>query len=299
MTAIVAETLDLSRLPPPQLLPVDFEADRLARMARLVGLFEEAGFVFDVARLDANPGAILQRLDNYRETLVKAGVNDAVLSVLIAFAIGPSLDHLAAFYGLRRHVVVQASGSSPAEMETDADFRRRILFAVESFAAAGPAGAYISHALDADARVLNADVWSPAPGEVAVAVQAREGDGLAGSALVSVVRAYLSRPDIKPLTDVLTVRSVTNHGFIASIDAYVFPGPDPITIRMAIEQSVLAACRMRRTPSREMPRSALIAAAHLPAVDKVILLSPAIDIAMGRGEVPVLTSLDVRVHTYA
>ena len=48
-----------------------------------------------------------------------------------------------------------------------------------------------------------------------------------------------------------------------------------------------------------MPRSAIIGAAQLDAVDKIILQAPAYDIARGYGEVAFLAGLDVRVHVYA
>src|SRR5690606_24987794 len=117
------------------------------------------------------PGIILQQADAYRELLAYAAINDAVRSVMIAFAVGADLDHMAAYYGVTRRIITPAAGSTAAVLESDAEFRRRALFAPEAMAAAGPHGAYVLHALTADPRVLNVDVWSPDPGKVTVAVQ--------------------------------------------------------------------------------------------------------------------------------
>lgn len=297
MTKFSASTLDLSRFPAPLAIrDFDYEAIVRERLIRLVDLFNGIGIDFDVEMLESDPSVIHTQGDAFREMLALARVNDAVRSVMIAFAGGADLEHLAAFYAVARRIITPATGGSPAILESDTELRRRVLLAPEAFATAGPAGAYAFHALSADPRVLNVDVWSPAAGEVTVAVQSREGNGLASSDLVEAVRARLARSDIKPLTDVLAVRSVTNHPFDVSLDAYVLPGPDPVAVKTAIEAAVSTMVASRRTPSRDMPRSAVTGAAQIAVVDKVTLISPAVDIAMGYGEVPVLAGLDVRVH---
>jgi phage-related baseplate assembly protein len=300
MSRFSATTLDLSRFPPPLAIRgVDYDGIIAARRARLVELMTLAGIPFDIERLDANPGMVLQQADGTWEMLTFTAINDTVRSIMVAFATGADLDHLALFYGVKRRIITPASGSTPAVLESDNEFRRRVLLAPESFAAAGPIGAYVFHALTADSRVLNVDVWSPAAGEVTIAVQSREGDGTASDELLASVRAYITRDSIKPLTDVVSIRSVTNHPFSILLDAYVQPGPDPVAVRTYIEQTILEMVADRRTPSRDMPRSAIIGAAQRAVVDNVTLVSPVTDIARGYGEVAVLEGLEVRVSEYA
>lgn len=309
MSRFSAVTLDLSRFPAPLAIrDIDYEGIVAERLDRLKALMEAAGIPFNVGNLKSDPAVIHQEDDAYRELLAYAAINDAVKAGLIAFATGADLDHLGltAALGLPsgqrdsmlRRVIVPATVNAPAVMESDAEYRRRLLLAPEAYATAGTAGSYIFHALWADARVLNADVWTPAPGEVTVAIQSREGDGTAPDDLVETVRSHLTRKDIKPLTDVVTVRSVENVGFAVSLDAYILPGPDPLAVEAAIRQSVLKMTASRRTPARDMPRSAIVGAAQLDVVDKVTLVAPSADIARGYGEVPVMTSLDVRVHNH-
>ncbi len=309
MTRFSAITLDLSRFPPPLALrDVDYEAFLADRLARLQTLMQAGGIDFDVTGLETDPAVILQETDAYRELLAYAAINDAVKAGLIAFATGADLDHLGLTSALGlpsgqrdsmlRRIIVPATVNAPAVMEGDAEYRRRLLLAPEAYATAGTAGSYIFHALWADARVLNADVWTPAPGEVTVAIQSREGDGAAPDDLVEAVRSHLTRKDIKPLTDVVTVRSVENVGFVVSLDAYILPGPDPLAVEAAIRQSVLKMTASRRTPARDMPRSAIVGAAQLDIVDKITLATPVADIARGYSEVPVMTNLDVRVHNH-
>lgn len=295
-TRFSADTLDLSRFPAPLAIKgIDYEVIMAERKTRLVELFEAIGIEFDVASLETDPAIIHAQDDAYRELLAYARVNDAVRAVMVAFATGSDLEHLAARFGVVRRVITAASGSTPAVMENDAELRRRTLLAPEAFAAAGPVGAYAFHALTSDARVLNVDVWSPAPGKVSVAVQARQGASTAPSEVVEAVRAYLSRPDIKPLTDEVAVRSVYTVPYSIDLIAYVQPGPDRVAVKAAIETSLASMAAARRVPARDVPKSAIIAAATVGPVDRVSLISPASDLVIGNGDLAICTSINVQV----
>ena len=299
MSRFASSTLDLSRFPPPLAIRgVDYEAILAARLASLQSRFDAAGLDIDALGLESEPAVIIEQSDAYRELLALSAVNDAVRDTMIAFAAGADLDHLAAFFGVMRRVITEATNSEPAVMETDAELRRRTLLAPEAFSSAGAPGGYVFHALGADPRVLNVDVWSPMPGHVNVAVQSREGDGAAPADLVEAVRAHLSREDIKPLTDILSVRSVVNVPYDVAGVGYVLPGPDALAVRDQAVEAIKAMAAQRRTPSRDLPRSAVIDAASVGAMDKVIISSPASDIARAYGEVAVLNSIDFEVVSY-
>lgn len=283
-----AISLDLSRLDPPAAIrSLDYETILAERLARLKELFTAAGIDYDATSLESDPVAKLQETDAYRELIAKAAINDAVRSVMLAFATGADLDHLGAHYGTAR-----------LQGEADADFRRRVLMAPEAFSAAGTVGAYTYHALSASADVRHVDVWSPAPGFVTVAVQSRIGNGRASDALVETVRAYLSREDIKPLTDVLSVRSAELIDFSIDLTAYVIHGPAPDAVKSQIVDSINAMVSSRKTPARDIPISAIVAAAQVGPVDKVVINSPTVDIATGHGEVGNLIALNVKVVEY-
>lgn len=298
-TRFSADTLDLSRFPAPLAIRgVSFETIQAERMARLPVLLTAFGIPFDAGSLEAEPVGILQQADAYREMLVLSAINDAVRSVMVAFAIGADLEHLGAFYGVTRRIIALATSIAPAVMESDEELRRRLLLAPEAFAAAGPHGAYVFHALSSDPRVLNADVWSDAPGVVNVAVQSRLGSGVPTTDLVEAVRAHLNRRDVKPLTDVVNVRPVVNVPYRIEVDGFVLPGPDREAVKAAMLDALTAMAASRRTPSRDVPRSAVFAAASVGPLDKAVVIEPATDIARGYGEVADLTGIIARVTTY-
>lgn len=306
MSRFSAITLDLSRFPAPLAIRgLDYEAVLAERRASLQAGFQAAGIDYDVGMLETDPAIILQEADAYREMLALAAINDAVKAGLVAFASGTDLDHLGLTGALNlprgmrdlmlRRELVPANGTTPAVMESDAEYRRRLLLSPEA-AAAGTEGGYEFHALSADTRVLNTNVWSPGPGEVNVAVQARAGAGVAGSDIVAAVRAHLHRRDVKPLTDVVSVRSVTVHNYAIAARVYVRPGPDPAAVRTLVLDSLAAMVASRRIPARDVPLSAIIAAAMTGPVDRVVVANPLADIVMDNGQLAVCTGIDVEVR---
>ena len=203
---------DLSRLPAPSALEaLDFEALVTARLATLKTRADARGFAYDVETLESDPLVVDQQTGAVHELTVRSRVNDAVRAVLLVTATSAQLDHIAAtYYGISRLVVAPAAGNQPAVMEADADFRARIALAVEAWSTAGPEGAYIFHALEADGNVLDVAVYSEEDGavyadstavlapEVLVVVLSRVGNGAPTEPLLAKVFADLSTRDRRP-----------------------------------------------------------------------------------------------------
>src|SRR3546814_4166353 len=140
--------VDLSRLPAPDIIEaLDFEtivADAVARMKSAMPDFIER---------DSDPATKLLQVFSYFAQLLRQRVNDAARAVMPAYATGADLDHIAALFGITRFTLTPADEvlGIPAVMESDADFRRRMVLAPEGYSVAGPEGAYIFHALSAHA----------------------------------------------------------------------------------------------------------------------------------------------------
>lgn len=87
--------IDLSRLPPPCLVEeldyqVIIESMRSELERRLPG--------WTAAALESDPANKILEVAAYREMLMRQRVNEAARGVMVAFATGADLDHLAAFY---------------------------------------------------------------------------------------------------------------------------------------------------------------------------------------------------------
>jgi phage-related baseplate assembly protein len=282
--------VDLSRLPAPDIIEaLDFEtiqADAVARMLELMPDFENR---------DSDPVTKLLQVISYIVQLIRQRINDAARAVMPAYAVGADLDNIAALFGITRLTITPADIvlGIPAVMESDADFRRRMVLAPEGYSVAGPEGAYIFHALSADGDVLDASATSPDPGEVLVSILSRTGSGAASPELIATIAAYVSDETRRPLTDFVTVQSaeIVNYAVVATLTT--FSGPDGGVVLAAAQASLDAYVESSHRLGRDITRSALFAALHVEGVQNVVLTSPAADIVISRTQAPFCTGTTV------
>lgn len=269
--------LDLSALPAPDIIAQPtFEARLAGKLAQLLLLAPEF-----TALVESDPAMKLLQADTYDELVLARAMNDAARGLLLAFAAGAQLDHLAALFGVTRLTVTPANPETgaPAVLETDTALRQRVQLAPHSFSVAGPELAYVFHARSADGDVADATAVSPSPGEVVVTVLSASGTGVPGEPVLDAVRAVLDGP-VRPLTDHVTVQAADPVDFAITAQLYVFAGPDQTLILTTAQESLAAYLAAARRLGRDIPRSALIAALHVGNVQRVELLAPADDIAV-------------------
>ncbi|MEI6418706.1 MAG: baseplate J/gp47 family protein [Sphingomonadales bacterium] len=285
----MAETftaVDLSRLPAPAVVEqLSFEAVLAAMLADL--RTRDPSFT---ATVESDPAYKILQVCAWREVMLRARVNDAAKSVMLAYAAGADLDQLAALFGVARQLISPANASTGAAavFESDADLRRRVTLAPEGYSVAGPTGAYIFHALSADPLVADAACESPSPGQVVVTVLSR--DGIASPALLAKVAAALSADTVRPLTDQVIVQPATLVDYEIDAAITTFPGPDASVVLAEANAQLDALIADTARLGRDITRSAIFAALHVPGVQRVDLASPAADIAVASDEVAVCTA---------
>jgi phage-related baseplate assembly protein len=258
--------VDLSRLPAPTVVePLDFEAILAARKARLAELFPP---IAEYLTLESEPAVKIQETGAYRELLHYARVNDAARAVMVAFAQGADLDHLAALIPVTR----MAS-------ETDERFRQRVVLAPEAYPGAGPAGGLTFHAMSAEARVKHVGLSRvPYRGEITVSILSNAGDGAAPADLLDAVRTRLNRDNVRLMTDIITVRSAAIRPYAIEARLKIGKGPDAALIKAQANTALAAYAASRHGIGVTVFTSALIAAAHVSGIEEVELVSPVADI---------------------
>lgn len=286
--------VDLSRLPAPAVIEeLSYEqiyAEMLARLQILVPTFD--------ATVESDPAVKVLQVAAYREMLLRGRVNDAARAVMPAYATGTDLDHLAALMGVVRLVIDPGNPEllTPPTLESDVDLRRRLVLAPEGYSVAGPAGAYIFHALSADAGVLDASATSPTPGTVIVTVLGREDPGVPDAALLAKVEAHVSDESRRPLTDHVIVQAAEIVNYQVQATITTFAGPDGGIVigeaRRRLDEYIAGSHRV----GRDITRSGIIAALHAEGVQNVTLTAPAADILISRTQAPFCTAVNV-VHT--
>ena len=269
-------TIDLTALPAPAVLEsLDFEDTYQAELQTFQTLMAADGQEW-AAPLESDPVAKLIELGAYRRLQNRGRVNDAAKALLLAYAQGTDLDHLAANVSLRR-LVVQAENLDvvppiPAVLEDDDALRERVQLVYEGLTTAGPRNSYILHARNASGLVADATAESPSPAVVVVTVLSLDGTGAASPELLATVAAQLNDDDVRPVADRVTVQSAQILPY--RIDAKVCMvgnGPE--------NEAILAECKARleawRNPRRrlgvEVARSAIDAQLHIAGVTRVEL----------------------------
>jgi phage-related baseplate assembly protein len=219
----------------------------------------------------------------YRESLVRAAINDVARQNLVAYARAPMLDYLGELVGVAR-----------LPGEDDERLRERIRLAPEHFSVAGPRLAYRFHAMSADASIIDVAVLSPQPGDVILYPLTTS--GLPSELIKGKVLLAAAADDARPLCDSVAVADPVDTAYEVSASINVFAWADAETTRTAALEAVRTFCATKAaTLGNDITRSALIAALHVSGVHSVVLRSPAADILVPENFWTHATRIDVAI----
>lgn len=264
-------TIDLAALPAPQVLEsLDIEA---TYEGLLVQFREYLGENW-TAPLESEPVVKLLELIAYLRVQDRARVNDAAKALLLAYAKGADLDHLAANVELGR-LVVQAEDLTavppvPEVLEEDDALRERVQLVYEGLTTAGPRNSYILHARNASGLVADATAESPSPAVVDLTVLSLDGNGSADAELLATVAAAVNDDDVRPVADRVNVRSAQILPY--QINAVVYlagNGPEGEAVLSEAKSRLEAWRNPRKRLGVEVSRSAIDAQLHVAGVKRV------------------------------
>ncbi|MGS0744188.1 baseplate assembly protein [Glaciimonas sp. GG7] len=268
--------IDLSRLPVPNMIEaLDFETILAAQLADLIARDPS----FD-GLLESDPAMKILQVTAYRELHIRQRVNEGARGVMLAYAMDSDLDHLGALMDVPRLQVTPADPDKgvDAVMESNADFRTRIQLAPHGFSVAGPEGAYIFHALGADARVLDASATSPSPGVVVVTILSREEYGIASPELIAIVASSLGADNVRPLTDYVQAQAAEIIRYQVVAKLHTFPGPDATVVILEAQKRLRHYVTETHRIGRGPTLSGIYAALHVDGVQRVKLIAPGADL---------------------
>lgn len=282
--------IDLSKLLPPDVVE-SFTVESIVE--EIIDEYVATNPEF-TANLASEPVVKLLELLAYREFLLRQRINDAARSVMLAYAGGTDLEHLAALFGVERKVVdpgdPDASPPVAPTYENDDSFRSRVQLALEGFSSAGPVGAYIYHGLAVD-LVKDVSVTSPNPGDVLVSVLSTQGDGTPDAALLDAVSSALNDEDIRPLTDNLTVAAPTIKTYAIEATITTLSGPDSAEVIAAAQEAAELYVNAQHRLGRDITLSGIYAALHQGGVYKVTLAQPSAEIVNTEHEAAYCSSI--------
>lgn len=165
----MSTTIDLTRVPAPSAIEaLDYETLLAAYKTRFQAFWADARAIddtlpdYDVSMLETDPAIIIGEAWSYIRLLDRQRVNDGIKALLGPLSTGTNLDNLVAGRNIERKVVVPATGSTPAVMQSDFQLLRDYLLSFDA-QASGSSGRYLFDAYQAwpemlDARVIGFDI---------------------------------------------------------------------------------------------------------------------------------------------
>jgi phage-related baseplate assembly protein len=154
-------TIDFSVIPAPQIIE---ELDYESILGEMIADLQARDQAYSEI-LESDPGVKILEVAAARELILRQRINDALQATLLRYAMGADMDNLAAFYGVTR-----------LQGESDDALRLRTIERIMGSSTAGGRAWYRAQALAADPRVKDANVSSPEPGRVAVAILSKEAE---------------------------------------------------------------------------------------------------------------------------
>ncbi len=294
--------IQLDKLPAPQLIDEKSADDIFAEMK--VALLDAKPDLEPYLNLESEPLTIALEQCAWREYVLRQRVNHAAKSVMLAFAGGTDLVHLAALFGITRAQVEfdheleyePTPATNPELFEDDKRLRRRVQLALEGFTNAGSVGAYTFHALSASGDVKDVSVKSPAPGQVEIYVLSRASDeGEADQALLEVVANGVNADDVRPLTDQVSVQSATIETYQIEAVLTLLRGADEQIVMSAAQTAISAYADTQHRLGHDITLSGIYAALHKEGVHSVNLISPVASIEIDDHQAAHCTNIDVSV----
>jgi phage-related baseplate assembly protein len=275
--------LDLSQLAPPALIEtVDYEAILADQKAWVQSTWDAYRVgrpdlpTLDTLMLETEPIVIILEAVAYRETLLRALVNDKARALLLAYSVGTDLDQLGALFDTPRRLIDPVNKI----YQSDAEYREEIQLAPEAFSVAGPEGSYVYFARRSHPSLSDAIAINPHSNRVDVVVLARDGNGVATSEAVTAAYNALSPKTTRPLTDDVHTMSSRPIDAAVRVLIQIGGGPAPETVRANATKALDNYRLLRRRIGMALRTDGLIGAARSGAagIEKVIVESPAADV---------------------
>ena len=299
-------TVDFSQLPEPNLIQeLDYESIFNERKEKFIALYPatEQNQWRTILNRESDPVVKVLQENAYLELLYRNKCNADARSLLLAYAEGSDLDHLALTeYGLIRLIVTPADNSvvppSPAIYESDERLRERCLLSFDGMNTAGSANAYRYFTLSADGRVDGIKVRSDEANPYLLDIVITQVDSINGEAsaeLVTAVQKVLDPDHVRPVCDRPTVKSSSATNYQIEAQLYVGKNAEDALLLEAANIRLDKYIKNAQKNGESIYRSAIFAALHVDGIQRVVITSPANDLVMDSYHHPFCTAKTIAI----
>lgn len=275
----------LRDLPPPQIIEsLDYEVILAERRAFVESAFAAAGFDYTVGALETDPVMIVVQGEAYRETLVRARINDGGRANLVRYSTGADLDHLAGWYDVTRLVD-----------ETDERLRERLALAIAGRSPGGTEERYKAIAMGVSLQVDEVAIYQVDGGpQIELAVLAIDNGGTPDQALLDAVEAKVTAKDVLLVNDTIIVVSAIKTTVDVTAQIWLLPGASDAIITES-EARLRAAWAVSGQIGFDLNPSWISAVLFVDGVSRVVLTAPAAPVIAKPNEAIALETVTIQM----
>ncbi|MFC6053879.1 phage baseplate protein [Acinetobacter sp. Ac_877] len=298
--------VDFSQLPPPSLVTeLSYEAIFNQRKEKFIALHEidKQAEIRSLLQRESEPVTKLLQENAYLEMLYQAKCNADARSLLLAYAEGADLDHLALTeYGLTRLLVTPEDNSVippiKAVYESDERLKERCILSFDGMNTAGSSNAYRYFTLSADGRVdgirVKSDEATPCFLDIVI-TQVDSENGEASQELIGIVQTALDPDTVRPVGDRPTVKSSIATNYQIEAVLYVGKNAEDALLLEAANIRLDKYIKNAQKNGESIYLSAIYAALHVDGIERVEIISPAADLVMDSYHHPYCTAKSITV----
>lgn len=264
----------LSLLPKPQVIEeLSFETVITELMADVEARFTARGIAYDAGTLETDTARIILEAGAFRETMLRARINDGGRANLLAFSKGANLEHLAAFHELER-----------LEGEEDEGLAERIQLANLARSTGSTEHRYELAARNVSARIIGAKAFRPGAAPVIhIGILTSDNDGIPDAGLLADVQAAVAAKGTKAINDVVVAVAAVRNVVDVSFDVWLRPEAS-YSIVGAMPAALEAAWAAFGRIGDDLALSWLTARLHGTGVSRVEITAPLSTVIAGENE---------------
>ena len=299
-------TVNFSQLPTPNLIQeLDYETIFNERKENFIALYPESEQEQWRTTLNRESDPVVKIIQEnvYLELLYRNKCNVDARSLLLAYAEGPDLDHLALTeYGLIRLLITPEDNSVvpslPAIYESDERLKERCLLSFDGMNTAGSSNAYKFFSLSSDGRVDGIKVYShidqPYLLDIIIS-QIDANNGEASEELINIVQNALDPEHVRPVCDRPIVKSSIAIPYQINARLFVGKNAEDSLLLEAANIRIQNYIKNARKNGQSIRLSALYAALHVEGINQVIIDTPMTDIEIDVYHHPYCTSTSIKI----
>lgn len=183
----------------------------------------------------------------------------------------------------------KAAFMNGSDVESNEEFRSRILLSMADKSTAGSEETYLSFAYKADERIEDVAVLSSAPGTVEVYYYSEEADDL----MQTRIETQLNAKEVRPLTDTVVINKATEVTYSVIAELKILPGQETATVFTNAKESLTAGLEELKKIGTDITLSEINDFLRVPGVKEAVISFPTGNLEIATNEIGICSGTTI------